>query len=167
MRGSPGLVLAACKGEWLRRDRSRRGARSRLRQVEPIGVRDVRPCPLPLQRTVVLMQRKGACQTAASCAFIEIALDVAGTLARRPKQAAPASGKQILLTTFDSALCKIGTRTYPWHFCATLNRCPWNIDSSMNRPLATHSIARRHRMEIALINLGEAFPAPLNLGFKF
>ncbi|WP_010089422.1 transcriptional regulator CynR [Burkholderia ubonensis] len=47
--------------------------------------------PLPLQRTAVLMQRKGAYQTAAARAFIEVALDVAGTLARRPKQAAPAS----------------------------------------------------------------------------
>ncbi|KVG23677.1 hypothetical protein WJ36_31460 [Burkholderia ubonensis] len=47
--------------------------------------------PLPLQRTAVLMQRKGAYQTAAARAFIEVALDVAEKLARRPKQAAPAS----------------------------------------------------------------------------
>ncbi|KWC05142.1 transcriptional regulator CynR [Burkholderia ubonensis] len=47
--------------------------------------------PLPLQRTAVLMQRKGAYQTAAARAFIEVALDVAETFARRPKQAVPAS----------------------------------------------------------------------------
>ncbi|WP_431823798.1 transcriptional regulator CynR [Burkholderia sp. F1] len=49
--------------------------------------------PLLLQRTAVLMQRKGVYQTAAARAFVEVALDVAKTLARRPKQAAPASGQ--------------------------------------------------------------------------
>ncbi|RQR58824.1 transcriptional regulator CynR [Burkholderia sp. Bp9126] len=47
--------------------------------------------PLLLQRTAVVMQRKGGYRAAAARAFIEVALDVAETLARRPKQAASAS----------------------------------------------------------------------------
>ncbi|RQS06222.1 transcriptional regulator CynR [Burkholderia sp. Bp9002] len=47
--------------------------------------------PLLLQRTAVVMQRKGGYRTAAARAFIEVALDVADALARRPKLETPAS----------------------------------------------------------------------------
>ncbi|PLV21396.1 transcriptional regulator CynR [Pseudomonas guariconensis] len=40
--------------------------------------------PLRLQRTAVLMQRKGAYQSAAARAFIEVATEVAGHLEKRP-----------------------------------------------------------------------------------
>jgi LysR family cyn operon transcriptional activator len=40
--------------------------------------------PLLLQRTAVLMKRKGAYQTAAARAFIELALEVAGTMPNTP-----------------------------------------------------------------------------------
>jgi len=48
--------------------------------------------PVLLQRTAVLVQRKGVYQTAAARAFIDIALKVAGTLARRGKNMSTSAG---------------------------------------------------------------------------